>query len=235
MTQKPQQFICRLQEKKILNERFVQYNFELVQPNAIHFLAGQHVSVQVSEGGDQRAYTIVSTPEITHGFELLVEHIPGGIGSLYFQQLQLGDQIKILEPTGQFTLDFAEPEFAFVATGSGIAPFRSMILQLLQQQRFSKPITLYWGMKTVADMVWETEFQELMTAFPNFKFHPTLSQSPTEWPLCRGRVTDCLSIHEISTAAGYYLCGGTPMILDVKELLKKRGVNNDNIHYEKFF
>lgn len=231
----PQQFRAQLQEKKQLTNRFIQYRFELVAPNAILFNAGQYVSIQVAPTGDRRSYSVVSAPTITHGFELLIDHQPAGLGAQYFQHLQTGDEITALGPLGAFSLNLDEESYAFVATGSGIAPFRSMILQLLQQLRTPKQITLYWGLREAGDLFWQAEFQELMRVFPNFHFHPTLSQGPQEWPLCRGRVTDCLSVHDLDLEAGYYLCGATAMITDVKALLESRGIPTTAIHHEKFF
>jgi len=90
-------------------------------------------------------------------------------------------------------------------------------------------------------MVWVEEFENLVEHFPNFSFHPVLSKAPEEWPLCRGRVTDCLGIHNLSSGdvtpeeTGYYLCGNTHMIEDVKKTLANRGINESNIHHEKFY
>ncbi len=231
----PQQFTAQLRDKRQLTDRFTQYYFELVTPNVLEFTAGQYMSVQVTAAGDRRSYSIVSSPSITHGFELLIDHEPAGLGAQYFQSLQIGDEIKALGPLGLFQLDLAEPSYAFVATGSGVAPFRSMILQLLQQQHTNKSVTLFWGLRKATDLFWQAEFQELVESFPNFKFHPTLSQGPQEWPLCRGRVTDCLSVHDIDVQAGYYLCGSTAMITSVKEVLSSRSILESAIHHEKFF
>lgn len=232
---RPQKFTVALKDKTQLNETFAQYRFELISPNHLTFIPGQYVSLKVNDAGARRSYSIVSSPAIAHGFELLVEHIPDGVGSQFLQALELGGEVEVLAPLGMFVLDQTEQEYVFVATGSGVAPFRSMILQLLQQEQSEKPITLYFGIRHATDLVWQQEFQELSTLFPNFRFHPTISQAPTEWPLCRGRVTDCLQVHDISLTAGYYLCGGASMITDVKALLQKRGIAQTQIHHEKFF
>ena len=99
----------------------------------------------------------------------------------------------------------------------------------------SRPIILYWGLRHAEDLIYQDEFQQLSTAFPNFKFHPVLSQSPNEWSLCRGRVTDCLSIHDLMPNSGYYLCGNQTMIADVITVLTQRGVAAEKIHHEKFY
>jgi Na+-transporting NADH:ubiquinone oxidoreductase subunit NqrF len=110
-----------------------------------------------------------------------------------------------------------------------------MILELLQDKGEKKPITLYWGMRYVEELFWQNDFEDLAEEFPNFHFHPVISKAAEQWPLCRGRVTDCLSMHDIPTNGGYYLCGNAKMIEEVNMLLQKRGVKKENVHFEKFF
>ncbi|MDQ3008708.1 MAG: FAD-binding oxidoreductase [bacterium] len=233
---KPVQFSAKLADKKILNDKFEQYFFEVVQPHHLPFTAGQYVSIKVSDLGERRSYSLASSSAIDHGFELLVDVSPQGLGTKYLQSLKFGQEIAALGPLGVFTISDspAEKQLALVATGSGIAPFRSMILELLQQKNDPREITLYWGMRHAAQLFWMDELQELADAFPQFHFHPTLSQAPTEWPLCRGRVTDCVSHHPIKPDTGYYLCGNSAMMADMMSFLKANDVPDSLLHIEKF-
>lgn len=235
MPNPPQLCIAKLEDKRQLNQKFIQLDFELQTPHELNFLAGQYVSIQVSERGDRRSYSISSSPVIKHGFELLVDTTPMGLGSTFLLNLKFGDEIKILAPMGRFVLDDSEAAFTFVATGSGMAPYHSMLLDLLQNRHDTRPMILYWGLRHAEDMVYQDEFQQLATAFPNFKFHPVLSQSPQEWPLCRGRVTDCLAVHDLVPSSGYYLCGNEKMVLEMQGLLQQRGIAPERIHHEKFY
>jgi len=234
---KPQQMKAKLADKQVFNDKFTQYKFELVQPHQMEFDAGQYVSIVVDEHGDRRSYSITSTPENKHSFELLIDHSPQGVGTEFLRNLEFGAQVDVMGPLGKFVLEpnGTEEELVFVATGSGIAPFRAMILDLLQDNNETRPITLYWGLRYVESMFWENEFQDLAEKFPNFKFHPVISRAMNEWPLCRGRVTDCLSIHETPINAAYYLCGGEAMITEVNAMLQQKGIETKNIHFEKFF
>ena len=238
---KPQKFTAKLTDKEVFNEKFTKYIFEIEHPYNMKFKAGQFVSVKVSEDGVRRSYSICSDASVDHGFELVLDHSPNGLGVNFFKQLQFGQEIEVMGPLGHFFVTDEDlessriKEFAFVATGSGIAPFRSMVLDLLHNKQETRPITLYWGLRYVQDLFWENEFQDLVEQYPNFKFHPTLSKAPLEWSLCKGRVTDCLSIHELSADTTYYLCGGTAMINDTVKVLESRGVNQEDIHFEKFF
>lgn len=234
----PVQFKAKFEDKEVHNQKFTQYHFEFVEPYNLDFIAGQYVSVKVAENGTRRSYSICSSPGVTHGFETIVDLEPAGIGCTFLENLQFGDEISLLAPLGKFVLNTTTPEdeIVFVATGSGISPFKSMILDLLQEKQDQRPITLYWGLRHAEQLCWQDEFSRLSQYFPNFRFHPVLSQAPDEWPLCRGRVTDCLQVHQLpaSKNAGYYLCGRAQMITDVSQVLVERGILPEKIYYEKF-
>lgn len=234
---KPQRLTAKLSDKQVFNEKFTQYIFEMEHPNKLEFDSGQYVSIAVDETGDRRSYSICSNPDTTHSFELLVDHTPNGKGTNFFKKLEFGHEIDVLGPLGRFVLappKEGEDEIIFVATGSGIAPFRSMALYLLRDLGEKRPVTLYWGHRFVEELFWQNEFQDLVEAYDNFKFHPVISRAVEEWSLCKGRVTDCLSIHDIPVKGCYYLCGNAKMIEDVNTLLQSRGVPKENIHFEKF-
>jgi len=233
----PQKCRAKLADKIQLNPKFVQYFFEWVEPVSVIFHAGQYISMQVSDRGERRPYSICSAPENTHGFELLVDISPQGVGSRYLESLAFGQEVSVLGPLGVFTIYDGSEEagLTFVATGAGIAPFRSMILDQLQTKDGSREISLYWGLREAEHLFWEADFAELADSFPNFHFHPTLSRAPIEWPLCKGRVTDCLTVHSLLPAAGYYLCGNQEMVKEVAELLQTKGVVSNRIHHENFY
>lgn len=235
--QKPQQVVARLEDKTVHNDKFTQYFFELAKPHTFAFDAGQYVSVKVQDTGARRSYSLCSSPDIKHGFELLLDISPGGIGSTFFEKLEFGAEIEVLGPLGRFTIDQEadENEIVLVATGSGIAPFRSIILDQLQVRGDKRPITLYWGMRHEEDMFWEMEFAELSDTHENFTFHPVLSKPGQEWTLSRGRVTDVLSAIDHKPSAGYYLCGSTQMIIDVEAILLGKKIDPKYIHFEKFY
>jgi len=232
-----QTFKAKLSEKQVINEKFTTYHFELVEPNKMEFLSGQYVSFAVSDTGERRSYSISSSPDVTHSFEVTIDVKPNGIGIQFFENLVFGDEVSLMGPMGQFFIqeEPREDEIALIATGSGVAPMRSMIIDLLKNKGDKRKLTLYWGLRHEEDMIWQDEFQDYAQTFENFNFHPTLSQAKQEWPLCRGRVTDCLDIHELPTNAGFYLCGSSQMIQDVKGILIKKGVSEAAIHHEKFY
>lgn len=235
----PKQYRAKLEEKIVHNEKFVQYQFELVEPHEMPFVAGQYVSIKVSDDGERRSYSIISSPDITHGFELVLDISPAGLGCRYLESLAFGQEIQLLGPMGRFVVEenppLPEPALVFLATGSGIAPFHAMILDLLQVRHDTRPMILYWGLRHETELFWELEFQNLSETFPNFSFHPVISQPVPEWTLCRGHVSDCLVTHGITQPAGYYLCGNKPMIEETTALLTSNGIEPARIHHEKFY
>lgn len=241
---KPQQFTAKFEDKTEHNAKYVQMAFELVEPSRMEFKAGQYVSIKVDDSGARRPYSICSRPDIDHGFELLIDMTPQGLGTTYLEKLQFGDQIEILAPMGHFTMSKhqdADPavkpdkSLVFVATGSGIAPFYSMIQDQLQLKQDSRQIYLYWGLRYIEHLFWQDEFERMAEAFPNFHFHPVISRPVPDWMLCRGRVTDCLVVHDLPENPSFYLCGNQAMIDDVTKLLTERKIPAEDIHFEKFF
>jgi ferredoxin-NADP reductase len=241
---KPLKYRARLSEKYYLaeNEHFLFLKFELVEPKAIAFVAGQYVSFAIPGGGARRSYSIASTPDTMHGFSIVAEMVPGGLGSTFLRALPLGDEVEVLGPLGRFVVD--EPESAvtqskllFVATGSGIVPIYSMINDLLINKHESRQMRLHWGLRDEASMFWFDNFERLMETYPNFVFDPVLSQPGEGWSLCRGHVQDCLTRDFAETKLTQwhgYVCGNPTMVEQVSALLAALGMEREHIHHEKF-
>jgi NAD(P)H-flavin reductase len=125
-----------------------------------------------------------------------------------------------------------------IATGTGIAPIKSMLLSLLGQTG-SRRIRLFFGLRNVSDLFYTKFLSDLRTMHPSFEPTIILSQpDPMGWRGLRGRVTDL--IHEQVSAdqvsnTDAYLCGGRPMIEEAKRLLISKGMQVDHIRYENFF
>lgn len=235
--QKPQEYTAIFENVEVYNEKFTHLHFELKTPHTIDFKAGQFISIKVNDEGLRRAYSICSDPDIDHGVEVLLDTTPQGVGVKFLQNLSIGDEINFLGPMGRFVIDDEADEEALVliGTGSGVAPLHSMVVDQLKNKEDARPIILNWGLRYAAHLVWQDEFLRWSKTFSNFQFHPTLSRAEKEWSLCRGRVTNCLQVHDYPENAGYYLCGGKAMIDDVKKLLLEKGVEKSRIHHEKFF
>jgi ferredoxin-NADP reductase len=238
-----QPFTAKLSERFVLNEKFIQLRLELTQPNRLYFRAGQYVLLTVPTTPQKKSYSICSAPAMDHAIEMLVDISPQGHGTKYLSAIQPGEVVQFMAPVGQFVIAAPdtpvganEKSLVFIATGSGIAPFKGILEDLLITQNDQRPMVLYWGLRHAQDQFWFNEFTQLAQQHANFTFHPVLSQAPVNWHLCRGRVTDCLLVHPLpQDQVGYYLCGNSAMITDVKALLETKHVPLQHIHHEKFY
>lgn len=209
--------------------------------NAFEFLAGQYVSLKVAEDGSRRSYSIASAPD-ANTIELLVDVTPMGLGSKYLLSLKEGDGVEAMGPVGIFTLAINNPKSnkLFIATGSGIAPMRSMIRDLLLKNKYQGEVQLIWGMRHEKDLFWQEEWQQLNRDYANFFYQVILSKPGDHWHGECGHVGDCLrngfvvKVADLSTW-DFYLCGSQEMIIETGAYLASKGVAKESIHFEKFF
>jgi len=227
---------AKLVERIEHNQKFIECVFEVVMPFCQPLLAGQYVSLKVGEPNTLRSYSICSNPADSGRFNLMVDVTPQGIGTTFLQKSEIGTEVEILGPLGRFTLsDGVENKpVVLIGTGSGVAPLRAMILDLLRNRKTTQEVKLLWGERFFEDLIWQEELKNLVSEFPNFKYMPVISR-PEETDQCtKGRVTDCLQGMEIPNNGEYYLCGGKAMIDDVVVILQNKGVAPTSIFHEKF-
>lgn len=209
---------------------------ELRAPREIGFQAGQFVSFEVPKPGlpfpVTRPYSIASPPSNRHTIELLFNLVPGGPGSSFLFSLETGDPVSFRGPAGTFVLrDYPDRRLLFVATGTGIAPIRSMIHARLPSPT---PVTLIWGLRHERDLYYQEEFAALAARYPEFSYTITLSQPSASWTGPVGRVQPLLDTHAARVDdLAVYVCGGRDMISSVTALIRSRGVCP--IHREQYF
>ncbi len=210
----------------------------LIEPAAIQFKAGQFVSFDVPKAGRPapvtRPYSIVSPPSVQDRITLLLNLVPGGPGSTYLFSLNTGDRTVFKGPTGAFYLrDEESRNLLFVATGTGIAPIRSMIATQLAR-RTNQTVTLFWGLRSQRDLYYQAEFAELARAHSHFSFTTILSRPEPGWTGSTGRVTALVQERVASVQnLAVYLCGNGGMIRDVTTLIQGRGLCP--IYREKYY
>jgi len=231
----PQYYSAIVTKKDKLTEKVLFFTLKLASPPTLRFVAGQYAAFLI-DGKTRRQYSFCSDPKDTARFELVIDTSPMGPGSKFFLEKNIGDTVKVMAPLGMFVLDkTTHRKKVMVATGTGIAPFRSMILDYLVQGG-TDDVTLYWGMRHEEDLYWVGEFQKLSHTYPNFRFILTLSKPQDSWQGKQGRVTEHV-IQEEHNLAGtdYYLCGNRMMIKDIETQLLAKGVPVVQIHKEMYF
>ena len=224
-----QLFQAQVSRIKDLTHDVRELELSLVDPREIQFKAGQWISLDVwhprMRQYVQRQYSIASPPSQAQQITLLFNRVPDGPGSSYLFSVHEGDLLKFQGPNGSFFLqENPGRDLVFVATGTGIAPFRSMLDTFLEQPE-AGTLTLYWGLRSQRDLYFQSELETLAQGYPHFSFVTTLSRPGNGWNGSIGRVTKLVE-NQISSVSNvtFFLCGNGGMIRDTTEIVRKKGL-----------
>jgi ferredoxin-NADP reductase len=201
----------------------------------LDFVPGQFVSFSDLVKGREitRAYSIASAPSEGNRFELCLNRVEDGAFSPHLFDLAPGDSVQMQPPLGLFVLRQPPRDTLMVATGTGIAPFRSMLRAHLSGN--SRAFTLLFGVRYESHLLYRDEFEQMARRFAHFRFWPTLTRPGPGWSGRAGRVQA-----HLAEAAGdrrdidVFLCGLQPMVDDVRLILKDMGFDRKQIRYEKY-
>jgi len=232
---RPQQCTAAIESKEHLTKNIYLVNFRMKNPQTLTFLPGQTISLHAAEQAN-RSMSIASAPIDNTHILMLHDVSPMGPGSLWTVNHNVGDVGTFMAPLGIFILDKnSHRKKVLVATGTGIAPFRSMLLDYLPS-RGTDDISLYWGLRYEEDIYWKEEFEDLTRKYPNFSFKLTLSQPGQEWTGLRGRVTEHVTqVAQDVRESEFYLCGNKEMVRDMDRMLMEQGVPKEQIYKELYF
>lgn len=201
------------------------------------FEAGQFLNIIIESDPAKpvkRSYSIASTPLWKGYLDLCWKKVEGGFATGYLWTLKEGDKLKIQGPLGRFTVRRPLPEtIAFVSTGTGIAPFRSMFHTLLAQNEKVQILNIF-GNRYDEDILYQKEFEDLEKKYPNFKNVFTVSR-PKLWAGEKRYVQHLLPIHIKNPATTHiYICGLTNMITEVQSAAAAMGMPKEQIFFEKY-
>jgi Na+-transporting NADH:ubiquinone oxidoreductase subunit F len=218
------------------------FRFELIGPARMNFIAGHYVQLVCPpyvEGVESttRAFSIASDPKDNRHIELIVRRTPNGICTTWlFDYLKAGDTVEMTGPYGDFHLSDSTSPMIFIAGGSGMAPFVSILHQMKNTGSKRKAVYFFGG-NTVQDLYLTQAMREFETPLSNFRFIPVVaSPSPQDnWQGQTGLVTDAVrrSYTDLSDYEGY-LCGSPGMIDAAMKVLLELGIPQDKIYYDKF-
>jgi len=204
------------------------------------FVPGQWLSVKANTtDGEEitRAYSIASPPSENGHVAFCLNRVQDGFMSNYLCNLDEGAKIVFQGPFGDFILRPPLRDTVFIATGTGIAPFHSMLPWLLAEstRHQGHQFWLLFGARHEQDIYYREEFERLAAEHDNFHFLPTLSRGEAEWKDLRGYVQEHLpEIVGTRTDMHAYICGLNKMIKANRELLKSLGWDRTSIRYEKY-
>jgi ferredoxin-NADP reductase len=236
---------ARLTRSVLLSEKTKHLEFEVEELSAFHFEAGQFVSVREPHGGKiiTRAYSVASPPRGDNTFDLCLNRVDEGFMSNYLCDLMVGESARFHGPHGMFVLKPEMPEdLLLIATGTGVAPFRSMAHYLFgrngdgRQHHKGRHIWLFYGTRYPQDVYYREEFEQLAAEHPNFHYIATLSRPPESWSGEHGYVQE----HIRKLVGGRkdmqaYICGLKEMVASVRTLLiGECGWEKKKVVYERY-
>ena len=199
----------------------------------------------------ERAYSMANYPDEGDDIVMLnvriatppprTEGIPPGKGSSYIFNCKPGDKVIVSGPYGEFHIQKTKREMMFIGGGAGMAPLRSHIMRLLRTDDTDRTMTYWYGARSLREMFYVEDFDELQEKHENFSWHVALSEPLPEdnWEGYTGFIhqvalDNYLSKHPAPEDIEYYLCGPPMMNAAVLQMLDDLGVDPEMIRLDDF-
>jgi len=187
----------------------------------IDFRAGQAVKIQFPGDSQGRFFSISSSPTEKPYLDVTVKAKDGNPLAPILSRLSSGASVDLDGPFGSFSLPNPIKEsLCFIAAGSGVTVFRSMVHTLLENHASTESWLLH-SVKTPADLIFHDEFVSWESSNSKFHYVPTVTQHEgTRWTKETGRINDVLiRKHIADRPCSYLLCGPPPFVGDMEKLL----------------
>ena len=216
----------------------VRVELRLPPRSPFKFLAGQYLDV-TSPAGVKRSYSIASAAAMPEKVELQIRRVDGGqLSEYWFEQAKANDLLRFNGPRGTFFLrPVAGLDVIFLATGTGIAPIMSMLMQLASMPAVERPrsVTLYWGGRHRED-----HYVDPSPLLDGLRYVPVMSRGDIDWHGARGHVQDVL-LNDVAhgrapalVQAVVYACGSEAMIHGARNLLADAGLAPKRFYFDAF-
>jgi len=185
-----------------------------------------------------RSYSIANGPDKTNVLEFCIVKLEGGAGTEYlFDEVEVGTEIRFKGPSGGFVLPKEiDHEMILVCTGTGVAPFRSMLQKIARDKIKHHGIHLIFGTRTKANILYRDELNALAKEIPNCTYTIVLSREDnwTGWKGHVHRVYEKLYRNPLSQRK-FYLCGWSQMVDSaVEKIILELGYEKSQVIYELY-
>lgn len=204
------------------------------------FQAGQYIQIFVNIGGVHtgRPYSISSSPVQRAHYDITIRRKENAFVSEYLlERLQVGDILTTTAPAGHFHYNpiFHGKKLVFLAGGSGITPFLSMIREVTDRG-LDREIHLLYGCRTPEDAPYNEELKERAAHFPNFTYDLVISDPDANWTGAKGLITaDLIKNLGIDFENSmFYICGPQAMYDFCIPELQKLNIPKRRIRKEIF-
>lgn len=187
------------------------------------FEPGQHISISIAGDYQSREYSVYNAEDAPY-LEVLVKEVEGGYFTPKLKYLKPGDKVQVNGPFGRFVLDVSRRythQHVFIASGTGIAPFHSMI-----KSNPGLNYRIIHGVRYGSEAYDRDEYEKE-------RFFLCTSRDNTGD--FEGRLTTYLKATEFGKNTCFYLCGNSEMIFDAMEIIKEKGFTRDDVNVEVYF
>lgn len=203
-----------------------------VDADAPAFLPGQYVNIDVPGCAQHRSYSFSSAPG-ERRIAFLIKKIPGGVMSSWLVRAGIGAKLELTGPLGSFYLREVRLPLLFLAGGTGLAPFLSM-LEVLARENSQQEVHLIYGVTRDLDLVLVDEIEAYVKRLPNFTYSTVVAETASSHPR-KGWVTQHMPAEALNSGdVDVYLCGPPPMVDAVRKYFDDNAVRPNSFHYEKF-
>lgn len=225
-----------------LNHDIKRLRIALPEGEELDVIPGQYIQIETPKYKKTpdpvyRAYSIATDPHDRTHIDLVIRLVPDGICTTYvFEHMEAGQPITLNGPYGDFRLTDTEKDMVFIAGGSGMAPFLSMLAHI-KNDHIERKTTYFFGARSKRDLICLDEMKAFEDSIPNFTFVPCLSQPMEDdhWEGETGLVTDVMKRHcPDLTQMEAYLCGSPGMCDASVAALTANGMPVENIFFDKF-
>ena len=226
--------VIRIEDETPVTKR---YWIKVPELTSFDFIPGQFVTLDlpIHEKTNKRwrSYSIASWPDGTNVFELVIVLDKIGAGTNYiFDEVRIGTELTFRGAQGVFTLkEPIDKDLFLICTGTGIAPFRSMVHHIKNKKISHRNITLVFGCRTKDTLLYYEEMKELDASVKGFTYIPVLSKE--SWEGHTGYVHQVYEeLCKDKKPANFLLCGWRGMIDEAKVKIVDMGYDLKDIHVE---
>jgi ferredoxin-NADP reductase len=230
---------------KIVNETQTtrRYWIEIPEVERFDFKPGQFITLDLpiheKKNKRWRSYSIASPPDGSNIVELVIVYLEGGPGTTYlFNEVKEGSELLLRGPQGVFVLpDQLDRDIFFVCTGTGVAPFRSMLHYIKSKNIAHKNLYLLFGTRLKSDCLYHDELKCLEQDLENYYYLPVFSREPEESEAIKKGYVHRLYEEILQTdkrPAYFYLCGWKNMVDEAKERILALGYDKKDVRLELY-
>lgn len=238
---------CRIDAKVLLAPDVMQLWLRLPATESLPFRPGQYLDVLPTDGR-RRSFSIASPPHDAARLELHVRRSSGssGFSAALFDGMPVGTVLRIEGPVGQFVYEPSSAPLLLVAGGTGFAPIKSILRHVLEAEGATRPVHLYWGARSAADVYELAALREWAARQANLDCTAVLSE-PGALDAAAVQITDPVRwragwVHEVAAqelgaslaAHDVYVAGPPALVEAVRADYPARGLPPERLRFDSF-